>query len=130
MCNRCFGCPTVMSDLSPAAWAPKLSKILCCLWIRSVQLTYLPDQEFTQGSKGSAYSTRPLSLQKARRFDKEGAGCQPTKSIFYPPASPTNSYFYFSCDQDSLRKMLLITVKVVFMKFHQNNNSKQLNKCV
>ena len=76
------------------------------------------------------YSTRPPSLWKARRFDEEGAACQPTESIFYSPASPTNSYFYSSCDQDFLRKTLLITAKAVFIKVHQNNNSKQLNKHV
>ena len=76
------------------------------------------------------YSTRPPSLQKARRFSKEGAGCQPAESIFYSPALLTNSYFYSSCDQDCLRKTLLITAKAVFIKVHQNNNSKQLNEHV
>ena len=82
-------------------------------------MTKLPDQEFPQGSKGSAIQPDPLPPREARRYDKEGTDCQPTKSIFHSPALLTNSYFYSSCDQDSLRKMLLITAKAVFMKVHQ-----------
>ena len=54
VCDWCFGCPMVMLDSLQLAWVPKLSKILCHLWIKSVQLTYLPNQEFAQRSKGSA----------------------------------------------------------------------------
>ena len=80
--------------------------------------------------QSQCYTTGPPSPWKAR-FDKEGTAHQSAKSIFcYHPASPTNSYFYVSCDQDRLRKMLLITAKAVFIKVHQNNNSKQLDKCV
>ena len=50
--------------------------------------------------------------------------------FFCSLASLINSYFYSSCDQDCLRKMLLITAKAVFIKLDQNNNSKQLNKCL
>ena len=122
-----FWLPNSDVGLSLAAWAPKLSKILCCLWIRSVQLTYLPNQEFTQGSKGGAIQPDPLPSRRPEGLMKKVLATSTPNPFFYHPASLTNSYFYSSCDQDCLRKMLLITAKVVFMKFHQNNNSKQLN---
>ena len=54
-----FWLPNGDVGLSLPAWAPKLSTILCCLWIRYVQLTHLPDQEFIQGSKGEVIQPDP-----------------------------------------------------------------------
>ena len=76
--------------LSPLAWAPKLSKILCCLWIRPVQLTYLPNQEFTQGSKGGAIQPDPLPSRRPEGLMKEVL-----------PASPLNPFFILQPHQQT-----------------------------
>ena len=68
--------------------------------------------------------------QKVRRFDEEGIASQPTKSIFILQPHQQTAIFYFNSDQNCLRRTLLITAKAIFIKVHQNNNSKQLNKCV
>ena len=125
-----FWLPNSDIRLSPLAWMPKLSKILCCLWSRFVQLTYLPNQEFTQGSKGSAIQPDPLPSRRPESLRKEVLPASPPYLIFYSSALLINSYFHSSCDQDCLRKALLITAKEVFIKVHQNDNSKQLNKHV
>ena len=106
VCGVVFWLPNNDVRLSLPAWMPKLSMILCCFWIRSVQLTHLPNQEFTQGSKGGAIQLDPLP---SRRPEDSMKKVLPTKSIFYYLASPTRQLFYSSCDQDCLRKMLLIT---------------------
>ena len=69
------------------------------------------------------FLARLPSLQKARRFDKGGTAHQSAKSNFCSTASLTNSYFYPSCNQDCLRKILLITAKAVSLRAEQNNNS-------
>ena len=66
VCDQCFGCPTVMSRLSPPAWMPKLSKILCRIWIRPIHLTFPLNQGFTQGSKGSDIWPDPLPLESQK----------------------------------------------------------------
>ena len=62
-------------------------------------------------------------FQRARGFDKGDATCQSAESIFCSSALLTNSYFYPSCNQNYLRKVLLITAKVVSLRVEQNNNS-------
>ena len=96
VCDWCFGCPTVMSD-SLLAWEPKLPTILCCIWIRSVQLTYLPNQElYQEASVGLSYQTP---------FPLEGQRTQQIKH--YLPVHQIHLLFS-SGDQGCLRKMLLI----------------------
>ena len=77
-----FWLPNSDVRLTPLAWAPKLSVILCRLWIRFVQLTCLPDQEFSQGSKGSAIQTDPLPPRRPEDLMKKAL-----------PASPPNPSF-------------------------------------
>ena len=132
VCNQCFGCPTVMSDslcwhgLQNCQWYCVASGSGLSNWL-ACQTTSSFTREWRQ-----CYPTRPPSPLKARRFDAKKAlpASLPNPIFVIHPASPTNTYFYFSCDRDCLRKTLLITAKVVFIKVHQNNNSKQLNKHV
>ena len=123
-----FWLPNSDVGLSLLAWASKLSAMLCHLWIRSVQLTYLPDQEFTQGSKGSAIQPDPLPSRRPEGLMKKVLPASPPNPSFILQPCQHTAIFYSSCDQDFLRKMLLITAQAVFIKVHQNNNSKQLNK--
>ena len=90
----------------------------------------MPDQEFLQGSKGGAIQTAPLSPGGPEDLTKKALPASLPNPIFCSPVLLTNSYFYPNCDQDPQREMLLITAKAVFTNAHQNNNSKQLNKCV
>ena len=45
--------------------------ILCHIWIRSVQLTYQPDQEFILGSKGGAIQPDPLPSRRPEDLTKK-----------------------------------------------------------
>ena len=80
--------------------------------------------------KGGDIQPDPLPSRRPEGLTKEVLPTSLLNPFFSSSASPTNSYFYSSCDQDCLRKMLLITAKAAFVKVHQNNNSKQLNKHV
>ena len=83
--------------------------ILCHFWIRSVQLTHLPDQEFIQGSKGRAIQPDPLPSRRPEDLMKKVLPTSPPNPSFILQPHQQDSYFYSSCDQDCLRKMLLIT---------------------
>ena len=69
------------------------------------------------------FLTRPPFLWKARRFNEEGTTCQSAKANSCSTAQPTNNYFYLSCDQDCLRKMLLMTATAIFLRTEQNNSN-------
>ena len=99
VCNQCFGCPTVMLD--SLHWHGHQNCQWYCVLSGSGLSNWLAckTRSFCKGAKAVLSSQTPFPW-KARRFDKEGIGHQPAKSIFYSPASPTNSYFYSSCDQD------------------------------
>ena len=99
MCNQGFGCPTVMSD--SLCWHGNQNCQWYCVASGSGLSNWLACQtrSFHNGAKVVLFKQTPFP-QKARRFDEEGITCHPTKSIFCSPVSPTNSYFYPSCDQD------------------------------
>ena len=123
VCNQCFGCPTVTLD-SLCQHGHQNCQQYCVTFGSVCPIDLLARPGIFIREQRQCYTTEPPSPQKAR-FDKECTAHQPTKSIFcYHPTLLTNSYSYFSCDQDHLRKMLLITAKVVFIKVHQNNSSK------
>ena len=91
--------------------------------LEQVHPTNLPTQPgvYTRKQR-QCYSTRPPSPGRPEGSTKEALPASlPNPSFF--PALQTNSYFYPRCEQDCLRKMLLITSKVVSLRVEQNNNS-------
>ena len=86
--------------------------------------TDLPAQPRVHSRKWrQCYSTRPPFLQKTRRFNEEGATCQPTKSIFYSPASLTRQLFSFQLWPELLKNDATNNVK------HTHPNWLQLRQC-
>ena len=102
VCDWCFGCPTVMSGLTPPAWVPKLSMVLCPFWIRSVSLIHLPNQGFIQGSKGSAIQPDPLPSRRPEdSMKKVLLASLPNPSLILQPHQQ-DIYFHSSCDLNCL----------------------------
>ena len=122
VCDQCFGCPTVTLD--SLCWHGCQNCHKYCVASGSGLSTW-PTHSTRSLHKGGkvVIFNQTLFPQKARRFNEGGTTHQSAESIFCSPALPTNSYFYPSCDQDCLRKMLLITAKAVSIKVDQNNNS-------
>ena len=85
VCDQCFGCPTVMSDsLHQHGCQIVNNTVLLLDWVCPTDPPAQP-RVHTRGVKVVLFNQTP-SLQKARRFNKEGATHQPTKSIFYSPS--------------------------------------------
>ena len=74
-----FWLPISNIRLTLLAWMPKLSMILCHFWIRFVQLTHLPNQEFIQRSKGGAIQLYPLPSGRPRDLMEKATTHQPAK---------------------------------------------------
>ena len=77
-----FWLPNSDVGLSLPAWASKLSVIMCCIWIRLFQLTCLPDQEFSQGSKGGAIQPDPLPPRRPEDLMKKALLASPPNPSF------------------------------------------------
>ena len=92
VCDWCFGCPTVTSDLLCQHWCQN------CQWYCVTSGSGLSNWSTCQtrssheGASAVLFNQTPV-LWKARRFDEEGTACWPAKSIFYSPALPTNTIF-------------------------------------
>ena len=103
-----FWLPNSDVGLTPVAWVPKLSMVLCPFWIRSVQLTHLPNQEFIQGSEGSAIQLDPLPSKRPGDSTKKALFASLPNPSFILQPHQQDSYFHSSCDLNCSRIMQLV----------------------
>ena len=128
MCNWYFGCPTVMSDSLCQHWCQNCQRYCVASGAGSSNWPTHSTRNLHKGAKAVIFNQTPFPPEGQKVWQRRPTS--PPNPILYSSALPSNSYFHSSCDQNCLRKMPLITAKVVFIKVYQNNNSKQLNKCV